>query len=321
MTTQTTQQLLDDAYLALDAEESERALELGKKLLELKQIRGFEVVALALEQQGKYDEAISALQSGVTRAADAFPLWQLLGNLLSERNKYGESKEAYHRALNCPGADIDAINYDMACMLRSAGENMESLQLCDAISTPSWAIKVRTLRASLLNSTGRHEEAAQLANGNITEMLGQQEITDDEMQDLAQNYSELGRAYWLGRRDGNAAFENACRALEWDRADSSALWLIRDLMALKTPASRWFRLEASGQWHFSLEPDQLPPPFISSFDVVADTVEEALRFAQNIEPPEVRDSMVVTSVEDRGSHADHLQGVYWRSPYAFLTDD
>ncbi len=320
MTTQT-QQLLDDAYLALDAEESERALELGKKLLEMKQVRGFEVVALALEQQGKYDEAISALQSGVAKAPDAFPLWQLLGNLLSERNKYGEAKTSYERALQCSGADTDAINYDMACMLRNSGQNMEAMQLCDAISNPTWGIKVRTLRTSLLNSAGRHEEAAQIANANITEMLGQQEISDDEMQDLSQNYSELGRSCWLGRRDGNAAFENACRALEWDRSDANALWLIRELMALKTPSSRWFRMEVSGQWHFPLEPDQLPPPFISSFDIVADTVDDALRFARNIEPPEVRPSMVVTSVEDRGPHADHMQGIYWRSPYAFLTED
>lgn len=320
MTTQT-QQLLDDAYLALDAEESERALDLGKKLLEIKQVRGFEVVALALEQQGKYDEAISALQSGVTKAPDAFPLWQLLGNFLSERNRFDEAKESYKRALKCSGADVDAIHYDMACMLKSNNQISEALQVCDEVNSPAWNMKVRTLRCSLLNSSGRYEEAAQIANANIAEMLGQQEITDDEMQDLAQNYSELGRAYWLGKKDGNAAFENACRALEWDRSDASALWLIRELMQRKSPSSRWFRLEVSGQWHFALEPDQLPPPFISSFDIVADSVDEALRYAQNIEPPEVRQSMVVTSIEDKGAHPEHIQGVYWRSPYAFLTEE
>jgi tetratricopeptide (TPR) repeat protein len=316
-----TQQLLDDAYLALDAEESERALEIGKKLLELKQVRGFEVVALALEQQGKYDEAISALQSGVTKASEAFPLWQLLGNLLSERRRFTEAREAYQRALTCNGADQDAISYDMAVMLSKANQPMEAMQLCDSVSSPAWQVKVRTLRSTLLNTVGRYEEAAQIANGNLTQLLSQQELAEDEMQDLAQNYSELGRSYWLARKDGEAAFENACRALEWDRADSSALWLIRELMQMKTPASRWFRLEISGQWHFSLEPDQPPPPFIGSFDIVADTVEDALRYAQNLEPPEIRETMLVTAIEDKGPYADHLQGIYWRSPYAFLTEE
>lgn len=320
MTTQT-QQLLDDAYIALDSEEPDRALDLGKKLLELKQVRGFEIVALALEQQGKTEEAISALQTGVTKAPDAFPLWQLLGNFLSQNNRFNEAKDAYQRALQCTGADTDAINFDIAVLLRSTGQTMEALGICDNFANPEWSLKVKTLRASLLNNAGRCEEAAQVANANIGELLNQQEVSDDEMLDLAQNYSELGRAYWLGRRDGNAAFENACRALEWDRSDSSALWLIRELMAMKTPGSRWFRLEVSGQWHFPLEPDQLPPPFIASYDIVADTVDDALRYAQNIEPPEIRESMIITAAEDKGSHADHLQGVYWRSPYAFLADE
>lgn len=319
MTTQT-QQLLDEAYVALDAEEPDRALDLGKKLLELKQVRGFEIVALALDQQGKSDEAISALQTGVTKAPDAFPLWQLLGNFFSERNRYNEAKDAYNRALTCTGADVDAINYDLAVMLRSAGQTLEALGICDQFANPEWGLKVRTLRASLLNNSGRCEEAAQVALADIAELLNQPEVSEDEMLDLAQNYSELGRANWLGRRDGNAAFENACKALEWDRSDASALWLIRELMSMKTPTSRWFRLEVSGQWHFPLEPDQLPPPFIASYDTVADTVDDALRYAQNLEPPEIRESMIVTSVEDKGAHAEHMQGVYWRSPYEFLAD-
>ena len=320
MTTQT-QQLREEAYLSLDADEPERALELGKKLLELKQVRVFEVVALALDQQGKADEAIAALKTGVDKAPNAFALWQLLGNILSTSKKYQEAKDAFQRALSCPGADSDGINYDLAVSLRSAGQTLEAMQVCDSVSSAEWGIKVRTLRASLLNNAGRNEEAAQVANGNIAELLSQTDVSDDEMQDLAQNYSELARAHWLGRRDGNAAFENACRALEWDRADGSALWLVRELMAMKTPSSHWFRLEVSGQWHFPLEPGQAPPPFAASFDVVADTVDDALRYAQNIEPPEIRESMLVTAVEDKGPYPDHLQGLYWRSPYAFFTDD
>lgn len=317
MTTTTTQQLIESAYDALEAEDSSAALEFGKKLLDLKHVRGFEIVALALEQQGKLDDAVSALQTGVSKVPDAYPLWELLGNYLSELSRFKESYEAYQKAVKCQGAQPDSINYNAAIMLRKAGQPEQALQLIDTIKAPEMRLRAEALKTSLLNNLKRHDEAGQLANALIGEITGMGELSDEDMADLATCYAELARAAWQGHRDSNTAWDGAFRALEWDRSEVSALWLIRELINRRSEASHWFRLEITGQWHFPLEPGQPPPAFATTYDVVADTTADALIFAQHLEPPEIRESLKVGAVEDRGPCADHLQGVYWRGPYEF----
>lgn len=312
------QALIDEAYDALTTDQNERALDLGKKLLELKHVRGFEIVALALEQMGRTDEAIAALQTGLSKVPDSFPLWELLGNLLSDQNRFQESYDAYQRALGCSAADKDSISYNAAVMMRKAGQSAQALQLCEQISSTDLGIRTKALRASLLNNLNRHEEAGQLAGAVVSEILALPELAEEEMQDLATAYAELGRALWQGRQDANAAWENAFRALEWERSEVSALWLIRELVSRRSQTSRWYRLTISGVWHFPLEPNQPPPGFNTVYDVVAENVEDALQFARNLEPPEIRDSLRPAAIEDRGSYADHLQGIYWRGPYEFF---
>lgn len=314
---QTVDGLLEQGYSLIQQGEPEQAIAVGQQLLSHRHARGFEIIALAYEQQGRSAEAIAVLKDGVTKVPGAWPLWELLGNLFSDQDDYQEAHNCYQRALNCPSADNDSINYNYAILLKRQGRFDETLALCDRISSEDLQLKVRVLRVSTYNVMRKQLDAIPLGTQLVNDILSRKELPEEDMQDLARAYAELGRAYWEGKYDRQVAWENAWKALEWDRSDNSALWLVREIINRRSSKSKWFKLIVEGKWHFPIEPDKAPPGFITTYEVVADTVEDALSFAQDLEPIEVRDSMKVDSHEDLGQFPDNNQGVYWRSAYGF----
>lgn len=309
--------LLDQAYAALQEGNADGAVALGQQLLEHKHARGFEIIALAYEMQGRIQEAVAVLKDGVSKVPSAWPLWELLGNLYSDAEEPGEANIAYQNALQCQGADTDSINYNYAILLKRENQFEQAWQRIESIRSAELSIKVSTLRLSLLRSMRRFEEAVQLGNRIIAEILGQEELPEESMQELARTYSEMGRAFWEGKGDRQSAWENAWKALEWDRADAGALWLVREIIGRKAAQSHHWKLVVEGRWHFPLEPDKPPPGFITTYEVVAETPETALVYAQDLEPVEVRQSMRLDSSEDMGAASQENQGVYWRSGYGF----
>ena len=310
--------LIRDAYAALDDDDLGRCMELSAFLLETRHARGFEIMALALEKQDRFDEAIDILRNGVQAVPDAWPLWELLGNFYSKVKEYEQAETAYVTALSCAGSNSASISYNMSVMLRHSGNPEQALAIAVHINNPELEVKVNTLKISLLNSLQRYEEAADLSNVLISEIMGLEEMGDEDMKDLAQVYAELGRSIYLGTGNKQGAFENAWKSLEWERSEPTALWLVRELIGRKSPDSRWFRLEVEGHWYFPLEQGKSPPKFRVTYDIVADNIEEAMMFSKHLEPPEIRESMQVKSVSDRGSHSTFTQGLYWRSPYNFV---
>jgi tetratricopeptide (TPR) repeat protein len=315
---QTVDGLLEQAYSLIQQGDAEQAIIVGNQLLEHRHARGFEIIALAYEQDGRSNEAVAILREGVAKVPNAWPLWELLGNLFSDQEEYEESRIAYQKALSCANVDTDSVNYNFAILLKREGKFDEAWRLADQITSDDLKTKVKVLRLSLMNATRRHDDAVKFGTELINEILQQEDLPEEDMQDLARAYSEVGRGHWEGRLDRQAAWENAWKALEWDRADNSALWLVREIINRKSAASRWFKLIVEGQWHFPLEPDKAPPGFITTYEVVADTPADALAFAQDLEPVEVRQSMRLDQSEDMGPYAENHQGVYWRSAYGFF---
>lgn len=316
-TREAVEQLLDQAYAALEEGNADQAVALGNQLLEHRHARGFEIIALAYELQGRFQEAIDVLKDGVSKVPTAWPLWELLGNLYSDTEDTQEAHKAYQKASQCQGADNDSINYNYAILLKRENKLDQAWSLTEKIQGGELTLKVLTLRLSLLRAMRRYEDAVHLGNRIIAEILGQEDLPEENMQELARTYAELGRAHWEGKGDRQGAWENAWKALEWDRADAGALWLVREIIGRKAPASHHWKLVVEGRWHFPLEPDKPPPGFITTYEIVAETPETALVYAQDLEPVEVRQSMRLDSCEDMGAAPDENQGVYWRSGYGF----
>lgn len=316
---QTVDGLLEQAYNLIQQGESDQAIVVGNELLKHRHARGFEIIALAYEQQGRSPEAVAVLQDGVSKVPNAWPLWELLGNLYSDQELFLESQQCYDKALSCQTADFDSINYNYAILLKRQGKLEDAMLLSERIQSSDLRSKVRVLQLSIFNAMKRHDDAVRAGTELIQQLLGQGEIFEEGMQDLARAYAEVGRAHWEGRGDRQAAWESAWKALEWDRSDNNALWLVREIIDRKSPGSKWFKLVIEGRWHFSIEAGKPPPAFVTTYEVVADSLNDALILARDLEPVEVRNTMQVDSSEDLGSYPDNQQGVYWRSAYGFYT--
>jgi tetratricopeptide (TPR) repeat protein len=314
---QTVDGLLEQAYNLIQQGDAESAIAVGNQLLEHKHARGFEIIALAYEQLGRSQEAIAVLKEGVSKVPGAWPLWELLGNLYSDADDYQEASQAYNRAIQCPNVDRDSVCYNNAILLKRMGRLDEAAGLCDQVRGGDLRNKVRVLKLSVLNAQKRFDDVIHLGQSFVDELLSVPELPEEDMQDVARAYAEIGRAHWEGKYNRDGAWENAWKALEWDRSENSALWLVREIINRKSPGSKWYKLVVEGRWHFPIDPDKPPPGFITTYEVVADSPEDAMAFAQDLEPLEVRASMRMDSHEDLGGYPDNQQGVYWRSAYGF----
>lgn len=314
---QTVDSLLENAYNLIQSGEAEQAIMVGNQLLEQKHARGFEIIALAYEQLGRSGEAIAVLKEGVSKVPRAWALWELLGNLYSDADQFEEAANAYRTAATCPNADKDSVNYNHAILLRRQGELDRAAALCDQVNGKELRNKVRVLKLSVLNAQKRYAEVIAQGQLLVDELLLVVDLPEEEMQDVARAYAEIGRAHWEGSYNRDGAWENAWKSLEWDRAENSALWLVREIINRKSPHSKWFKLVVEGKWHFPIDPAKPPPGFITTYEVVADSAEDAMALAQDLEPLEVRGSMRLDTAEDLGSYPENQQGVYWRSAYGF----
>lgn len=312
--------LLEQAYNLIQQGDTDEAIRIGNQLLEHRHAKGFEIIALAYEQQGRPGDAIAILKEGTSKVPRAWALWELLGIFYSDAEQYQDAFNAYQSAMNCPNVDLDSVNFNYAILLKRMGRLEEARNLCDQIQGPESRNKARVLKLSVLNAQKKFDEAIEFGKRLIAEILPTPNLPEEDMQDLARAYAEVGRAHWEGHYDRNSAWENAWKSLEWDRSENSALWLVREIINRKSPKSRWLKLVVEGKWHFQIDPAKAPPGFITQYEVVAETPEEALQFAQDLEPVEVRPSMRIDSYEDIGSYPDNQQGVYWRSAYGFYMD-
>jgi tetratricopeptide (TPR) repeat protein len=310
-------QLLTKAYDLLESGDINQAIVLGKQLIELKHARGFVVIALAYEQQGNINEAITVLKDGIAKVPGAWPLWELLGNIYSDQKQFPEAYSAYNKALSCPNVDKALINYNLSILLKREGKFDQALSICEAIDSMDLKTKKEALKLSLLNELSKYDEVVELGNKIISNIFAQEKISDDQFQDLARTYSEIGRAHWLGKYDKQLTWENAWRALEWDRGEPGALWLVREIISRKSPNSKWFSIIAKGKWHTAIEAGKPAPLFRTSYEIVCDTKEDALQNVQDLEPVEVRSSITIESIEEKENCPDNQQGVYWRSGYSF----
>lgn len=311
------QNTVEEGFRALSSGDSEQALEIGSGLIDSGHVRGFEIKAFALEQQGKMEEALELLRSVLSKEPKIYPLWELLGNMCSKEGLFAEAEEAYQKALACPDADNQSIAYNRAVMMSSSGQLDKALELVEQVTATKLFNRVRLLKTFILNGMGRFDQVPSICNQLIADIFSKEELSELDMKELSQGYAELGRMAFFGHDDRQSAFNHAWKSLEWDRSSPSALWLLRELLGRTSDDCHFFRLSIIGTWHSPLKEGEMPPQFVTEYEVVADSVEESFLLAQSLEPLEVRESMLVHDVEDLGLCAQYGHGVYWRSQYEF----
>src|SRR5262245_37274895 len=309
------EQLMEEAFEALAGHDTKRALRIGRELKKLRHSSNFEIMALAHVAEGQIEQAVAVLKEGVVAAPTVWRLWQLLGNCYSDLERFQESHASYRRALECPEADAGTIHLNRAIAMEREEEHEEAIQALSEVRSEELQLRRIAMTIDLLNALGRHSEAR---------ILGEEAVRIDAPEEedrasLASIYAGLGRAIWeQGRRSGEA-LDWAWKAVALEKDEATALWLIREITHRQSPSARYMRLLIRGRWNESITDDEEPPGFYVTYEVVADSREEAMEMIRPFEPAAVRESLSLERCDILEKAPDQPVGVYVAPPaYAYF---
>jgi tetratricopeptide (TPR) repeat protein len=229
--------LIERASDALETGNDEDALAIGQQLIDARHTYGFEVLARAWWLRDERTRAIETLQDGVTKAPQAWALWELLGEYWTE---VGDEEKA------------------RACSDQS----------------------IAIARAAL--ASGPDEDTSARLHAAIAHAL-------------------------LSRDDRDGALEAAWAAIRANPSQEDAMWVIREIEQRISETARQFRVIVRGEL-----PDE--GPFVASYIVIADGVDEARELVARFEPATDLEFEEAEIVDDA---PDLPKGVYWRSSSVF----
>jgi tetratricopeptide (TPR) repeat protein len=315
------ERLFAAALECLERGDSRNALKLAKNLERLRFSGAFEIRALVHIDNGEPKRAIALLKRGVKLAPRSWRLWELLGNLLSDSARFAEAEEAYERALTCPDPDIPAIQYNCAVALARHGEYAAALDRLVYVTGSDLSTNGALLKASLLTSLKRCDEAIAMAQEVVVRIGNQAQKRENSGEELAAAYSELARAHWEGRCDATEALKTAWKALEHGRRNFLAMRIIREARALKSSGARRYSIRMKGRWFEPFEGETATPGFFRNYEVIADNPIECLDFIRELEPIAVRESLEIESVRLIEDCPREPKGLVAAESYLFWEQD
>jgi tetratricopeptide (TPR) repeat protein len=319
MNEEETTRLMEEAFEALDGLEIARAVELGRELEKLRHSSAFEILALAFDADEKRDEAIEVLERGVQKAPSVWRLWQLLGNYYSESNRLEDSLNCYRKALECPNVDDSSVHLNRSIALRRNRDYSTALKAIDQVHSESLQPRAISHKMQILNAAGLCVDAVSFGESSVESPLWSSENSEQ----LAEVHGELAFAIWKLSRDRNRALHHSWKAIELDKHETTAAWVIREQNERASAKARHMSVMIRGRWHEPFEGHDEPPGFFATYEVVAETPEESLAFIRPFEPERLRDSLGVEECTEHEFATDMLKGVYDVHPgyYMFPWDE
>jgi tetratricopeptide (TPR) repeat protein len=210
----------------------------------------------------------------------------------------------------CPEADPSSIYLNRGICLARQGRFEEAETILDRATDPDLRFRVEAQRLEIIRKLGRYDEA--ISRGEA--VLEEADAAEVEPQVLSAIMTELGHAYWLGRKGVEHAIAMAMEALRQSPSFPAALRLIREVDGTRSPTAKYYRMMIQGDWP---EPDEEGRElgFFATFDIVADSPDEALEYARRLEAKEVGASLRIEECKDLEPRPDEPKGIYRYTPH------
>jgi tetratricopeptide (TPR) repeat protein len=268
----------------------------------------FEIGALAHGQLGDLEAAVAVLRRGLDIAPTVWINWQLLGNDLSDLERYDEAVSAYERALECPDVRQSSIRLNQAILASRRGLHDQALSYAEQVTEPDLVVRTTSVRVTALAAAGRCDEAVRIGEAILSE------VDSDEAEELAYLAASVGGARMAQGAASEEVFAFALHALdEYDRSNAQLLALIRNADNQYSATAKYYRMTVDAKIPFTDPLSRLGEGYIVNYDVVADSVDQALAFVERMETPAVRGNLLVDEHEVLEDRPDDLKGVYKRT--------
>ncbi len=315
---QRTEALTARAHKHLHNKEFQEALDVARQLEELRFSAAFEIAALAHDGMGERDEAVKVLQRGVEVAPEVWSNWQLLGNLLSDLDRFEEAEAAYDQALQCGEVWADSVWLNQAVLASRREQFDAALELLEQVDDPELRIHATEHRINILRRLERMDEAAAMAET----VLAEEQANEVDVDALVRTAALLGRIRLEQGHDRNEIRQRILKWMElYRRACNPLMALLRDVDGLWSDKARSFKLTLN----VTFPEDHLLRAESAGFylvcDVVADDADEALDFIRRLEADDLGETFEIDKQQESDVDPKLLKGVYWRSGRVFYRDD
>ncbi|TNE85990.1 MAG: hypothetical protein EP330_23940 [Deltaproteobacteria bacterium] len=247
-----------DALAAGDLDLAERH---GRMLLDRRHSSAFEVLATVAMHREDFADAVDILEQGTAVAPGAIPLWQMLGNTLSELGRTTEAWAAYESALANAGGPAPSIRLNRAIFQLRMDQPARALEELDAVDPGPLAALFADARIDALLDSDRGQDALTFAASFPA---------DPSLEGIERFHEAHAIAVWRVLQDPVAA----ATQLGKGRVGNSprALWLLREIWGEDLQEGRVFEVVGEGQTD-----DQ---GFFQPITVVARDHEQATHFAR-----------------------------------------
>lgn len=305
--------LYSEARDLIDAGRFEAALVFARKLRKISYSGAFEIEGLAYAGLDRHEDAVRVLREGLLHAPDVWLNWHLLGNCLSELGRYDEALAAFDRAAACPDVDLSYVNLNRAIVGNRRGDYSRALDWLSEVYGEDTRNPEIAARLSALRGLGRDDEALDLGERALREWTDTGRENDQKaIAAIAVNVAGIRR------QRGDPPLAIRAFALRYWRAtrEPDLLWLIRDVMPQSSPAARYFRL--------IVHAEDLPGVsggFYVSIDAVADSVEDAMRLARELDDFDGAAKVTVQDATDLEPRPDEPKGVYAMGGRAYYREE
>ena len=302
------EKLAEAGYQHLKDGDAEAALKVAAQLEVLGFTATFEIAALAHGQLGDLEAAVDVLRRGLEIVPTVWINWQLLGNYLSDLERYDEAASAYERALECPDVHQSSVRLNQAILASRRGLNDQALSYAEQVTDPDLALRAASARVTALVATGRLDEAMSIGDAILAK------ADSDESDEFACLAASLGRARMASGMPVQEIVAFAIHALdEYDRNNGQLLALIRDADNQYSATAKYYRLLIDIKISVTDPLSQHGAGYFVRYDVVADSVEQALTFVDRMESTVGRGDLLVQESEVLEDRSDDPKGVYKRS--------
>ena len=308
-----TEKLTAEGFECLNNEEYEKALKIADQLEELRFSSSFEIAAQAYSGLGDLEKAVSVLERGVKLAPDVWGNWQLLGNYLSDLERFESAASAYRDALKCPNASVSSIQLNQAILANRQNNFNEALQILEKIDDKDLFLHISEARISALKGLSKIGEAISLAKQVLSELSDNDkhaELRDRVAAALGSLRLMSGEVKELVRNWAIDSTKNHVRS-------RMLLALIRDIDAKYSKTANYYRLLIHGIIPITSPRYREAKGFFTTYDVVADNVDEGLQFIREFENDDVKGNLFIDEEEILEQRPNDPKGVYRRNGYSF----
>ena len=310
-----TEELTDKGRAYLEKHEFEKALEVAKELEALRYTAAFEIAAQAYAGMEELHNAIQVLERGVRVAPECWLNWQLLGNYRSENGDFDGATHAYHRALACEHVWESSVYLNLAILASRQENHDEVFHYLDRVVDKELEFHATEIRIGAFARSGQQQEAIALAQEVLQANPAENEPQTGDV--LARIAAELCRIRLQRNEPEDVIKTEVIAALAYDPSNAGLLGILRDIDNQYSERAQYFRLLFHGKFSPSHPYAQEVAGYFATYDIVADSPEEAMIFAQQLEGEGDDVSFEIDSADALEPRPTEPKGVYWRSGRCF----